>query len=235
MIKGVLFDFNGILVDDEPVHCDLLIRVLKEEGIALAREDYFRDYVGLDDRDCFNAILEREGRGADGSYVMRLVARKAAYYRERLHRDGYRYFAGALDLVAELHCAGTMLAVVSGALREEVEAGLAEAGVRSAFKVLITAEDVSEGKPAPEGYRIALRELNSQSPLPPSLVHPHQAVAIEDTPAGITAAREAGLLTLGVGHTYGTNELEGADLVVESLSGLDRLRLQTLYEEVSRR
>lgn len=235
VIKAVLFDFNGVLVDDERVHCDTLLRVLAEVGIKLSPQEYFRDFVGLDDRTCFASALDRVGRAASGIAVMRLVARKAAYYRERIQNEGYRFFPGALSLIGELHGANTMLGVVSGALREEVEAGLAESGMRSAFKVLITAEDVTEGKPAAQGYRLALRELNSQTPLPPTLIHPHQALAIEDTPEGIAAAHDAGLLTLGVGHTYRAAELDDADVVVDNLASLDRYRFQSLFEEMSRR
>jgi len=235
VIKAVLFDFDGVLVDDEPVHCEVLLRVLREEGIELSEKEYFRHYLGRDDPSCFVAAFAAAGRSIGETGVMRLVARKGAYFRERIREEGHRVLPGALDLVKDLRRAGAMLGVVTGAQREEVEAGLAAAGLWESFKVIVTASDVKEGKPAPDGYLLALQQLNSMAPLPPSLIHPHQALSIEDSPAGIAAARSADLLTLGVEHRYRGRELVDADVVVESLAGLDLARLQSLFAEVSRR
>lgn len=235
MIKAVLFDFDGVLVDDEPAHCEVLVRVLRETGIELSEREYFRDYAGLDDRTCFATAFRMAGREVADTEIMRMVARKGAYFRERIAETGHLFFSAAVDLVKELRESGAMLGVVSGALREEVEAGLAGAGLREVFKVVVTAGDVREGKPAPDGYLLALQQLNSLSPLPSRLVHPHQALSVEDSPAGIAAAKAAGLLTLGVRHTYRGSELAAADVVVESLAGLDLARLQALFAEVSRR
>src|SRR4029078_8030607 len=116
---------------------------------------------------------------------MRLVTRKASYYRERIRRGGYPFFPGALELVRALAAERRMLGVVSGALLEEVEGALRQAAVLDFFKVLVTAEDVTEGKPHPEGYLKALESLNSQPPLPERLLHPHEVMGIEESPAGL--------------------------------------------------
>ncbi len=227
VIRALLFDFNGVLVDDEPLHLEMFQRVLAEEGVSLSREDYYAHYLGLDDRGCFAAVLAAAGEPAPLPRLMRLIARKASYYQERIREQGYPFFPGALDLVRGAAEAGRMLGVVSGALREEVEGALRQAGVYGLFKVLVTAEDVAEGKPDPEGYRRALEALNTLPPLPERLVHPHEVLAIEDSPAGLEAAAGAGLLTLGVAHTYPAATLAEADQVVErvldlALSGLER-------------
>lgn len=227
VIRALLFDFNGVLVDDEPLHLEMFQRVLAEEGVSLSREDYYAHYLGLDDRGCFAAVLAAAGEPATLPRLMRLIARKASYYQERIREQGYPFFPGALDLVRGAAEAGRMLGVVSGALREEVEGALRQAGVYGLFKVLVTAEDVAEGKPDPEGYRRALEALNTLPPLPERLVHPHEVLAIEDSPAGLEAAAGAGLLTLGVAHTYPAATLAEADQVVErvldlALSGLER-------------
>jgi beta-phosphoglucomutase len=166
---------------------------------------------------------------------MRLIARKASYYQERIRRSGYPFFPGAVELVRSLSAQGTMLGVVSGALREEVEGALRQAGILDRFKVLVTAEDVEAGKPDPQGYLRALEALNSQPPLPERLLHPHEVLAVEDSPAGLTAAADVGLPTLGVAHTYPAARLREADVVVESLRDLTPERLERLYAEVSRR
>ncbi len=235
MLRAILFDFNGVLVDDEPIHLEVFQRVLAEEGISLSAEDYFARYLGLDDRSCFAAVLGAAGEPATIPRLMRLIARKGSYYQERIRQGGYPFFPGAVELVRSLAAGGTMLGVVSGALREEVEGALRQAGILDRFKVLVTAEDVEEGKPNPQGYLRALEALNSQPPLPERLLHPHEVLAVEDSPAGLAAAADVGLPTLGVAQTYPAARLREADAVVESLRDLTPERLERLYAEVSRR
>ena len=167
--------------------------------------------------------------------LMRLIARKAAYYQERIRERGYPLFPGAIELVREAAAAGRMLGIVSGALREEVEGALRQTGLQSLFKVVVTAEDVSDGKPDPEGYLRALEALNSVPPLPERLIHPHEVLAVEDSPAGLAAAAEVGFVTLGVAHTYPASRLREADAVAEGLQGLTLERLERLFAEASRR
>lgn len=235
MLRAILFDFNGVLVDDEPIHLEMFQRVLAEEGISLSTEDYYARYLGLDDRACFAAVLGEAGEAATVPRLMRLIARKASYYQERIRRDGYPFFPGAVELVKSLAARDRMLGVVSGALREEIEGALRQAGLLDSFKVLVAAEDVEAGKPDPQGYLRALEALNSQPPLPERLLHPHEVLAVEDSPAGLAAAAEVGLPTLGVAHTYPSSRLSEADVVVESLRDLTPERLERLYAEVSRR
>lgn len=235
MLRAVLFDFNGVLVDDEPIHLEMFQRVLADEGITLAAEDYYAHYLGLDDRGCFGAVLAAAGQEPTVPRLMRLIARKSSYYQERIRQRGYPIFPGAVELVEELSAAGRMLGVVSGALRDEVEEGLRQAGLRERFKILITAEDVSEGKPDPEGYLRALEALNSFPPLPARLIHPHEVLAVEDSPTGLAAATDAGLVTLGVGHTYPADQLRAASAVVPRLQGLTLAPLEELLEQASLR
>jgi HAD superfamily hydrolase (TIGR01509 family) len=235
VLRAVLFDFNGVLVDDEPIHLELFQRVLAEEGISLSAEDYYGRYLGLDDRACLAAVVAAAGEPATVPRLMRLIARKASYYQERIRKGGYPFFPGAIELVREIAAARRMLGVVSGALLEEVEGALRQAGLRDLFKVLVTAEDVSEGKPGPEGYLRALEALNSQPPLPERLLHPHEVLAVEDSPAGLAAAAEAGLVTLGLAQTYPPERLRTADAVAASLQGTTLKRLEGLFAEASRR
>jgi beta-phosphoglucomutase len=231
VLRALLLDFNGVLVDDEPIHLEMFQRVLAEEGLALSAEDYYRRFLGLDDRGCFAAVLAGAGEPATTPRLMRLIARKASYYQDWIRERGYPFFAGAAELVVAAGSAGWMLGVVSGALREEVDGALRQAGLRDRFKVLVTAEDVDAGKPDPEGYRQALQALNALPPLPERLIHPHEVVAVEDSPAGLAAAATAGLRTLGVAHTYPAASLAGADAVVERLAGLAPERLERLFAE----
>lgn len=236
MLRALLLDFNGVLVDDEPLHLELLLRVLGEEGVHLRREEAWPRFLGLGDRESFVQALGEAGQPAPAHRIARLVARKGSYYQEHVRRHGYAFFPGALELVREAAGAGLVLGVVSGALREEIEGALRQAGVRDLFKVLVSAEDVDEGKPNPQGYALALQLMNGQPPLPVRLVHPHEALAVEDTPPGIAAARGAGLVTLAIGHSHDAAALRSAraDAVEERLEGLGLERLQALYAEASR-
>lgn len=221
MLRAALFDFNGVLVNDEPIHLRLFERVAAEEGMKpFSAEEYWRLYVGIDDRAAFRALLARAGETPDEPRLMRLIARKSSYYREEIRRTGYPFFPGAADLVRALAGAGLHLGIVSGALRDEVEGALAHEGLRSSFKALVTAEDVAAGKPDPEGYRRGVEALNGAPPLPARLLHPHEVLAVEDTPAGIAAARAAGLATLALAHTFPPEELRGADRVARAIGDL---------------
>jgi beta-phosphoglucomutase len=220
VFRAVIFDFNGVLVDDEPIHLRLFREVLAEEGIELSAEDYYAHYLGFDDRGCFEAVLRHAGETPTTSRVVRLIARKSSYYQDLVRREGYPFFPGAIALVRALADANVPLGLVSGALRDEIEGALAQESLLACFKTLVTAEDVALGKPDPEGYRRGLDELNATPPLPSRLLHPHEVVAIEDSPAGIAAARGAGLATLAVAQTYSLDELGNADRAVLRVADL---------------
>ena len=231
VLRALVFDFNGVLVHDEPLHLELFQRVLGEEGVALTAADYYERYLGFDDRGCFAAVLRDAGRTVDPGGIARLVARKASYYQEAIRRSGYPFFPGAADLVRAA-ARELPLAVVSGALRHEVEGALRQERLEGAFRRLVTAEDVERGKPDPEGYLLAVTAFNSEPPLPQRLIHTHECAAIEDSPAGIEAAAAAGLRTIGVAQTYSEEALQGAERVIASLEGMTVERLQELFKEL---
>jgi phosphoglycolate phosphatase/beta-phosphoglucomutase len=235
VLRAVLLDFNGVLVDDEAIHGELIQRVLAEEGIEHGSQWCRELFAGRDERSALTRILAEQGREAGPAAVLRLVARKARYYQEVARRQGFTFYPGALELVEGAARQGLMLGLVSGALREEVVQALHQASLRRYFKVLVTAEDVREGKPSPEAYLLAVDLLNAEPPLPERLLHPHEVLAVEDSPAGVEAARQAGLTTLAVASLYSPADLEAADLRVESLADLDPDRLQQLFAEASSR
>ena len=228
MLRAVLFDFNGVLVDDEPLHLELLGRVLAEEGLDASQLDLTR-HIGRADRDALRDELERAGEEASPDRLSRLIARKAAYYLVRVRVEGFPVISGAGRVVEELAEAGLTLGVVSGALRAEVEGALGQMGVLERFKCLVTSEDVDAGKPNPEGYLRGLTLLNSLPPLPSRLLHPHEVLAVEDSPAGLEAAAAAGFSSLGVAHTFSADELGRADHVIASLDELSMDKLRILF------
>lgn len=235
VLRAVMFDFNGVLVDDEPIHLEMFQKVLGEEGIELGRDEYYETYLGFDDKGCFAAVLDAAGEPCPPARLARLIARKAAYYRQRVQDGGFPFFPGAAELVRDAADRGWTLGLVSGALRDEIDGALRQAGLRELFKVVVAAEDVEESKPSPEGYEKALSALNSAPPLPERLVHPHEVLALEDSPAGLESAAAAGLVSVGVAQTYPASELGAAGAVVERCGDLSAERLVELYDRLAER
>jgi beta-phosphoglucomutase len=120
MTSGILFDFNGVLVDDEPQHCEALVATLAEYGYTLDRDTYYREYLGFDDRECFRFTFERLGRPYDDRSLNEAIARKHELYEHAI-RESMRLVPGAVEFVENAALDGFQLAVVSGALRNENE------------------------------------------------------------------------------------------------------------------
>lgn len=218
MLKAIIFDFNGVIVDDEPLHLELFRRVLGEEGIALSDEDYHAKYLGFDDRGCFTAALANAGRAelaADAAVIAELIERKAGYYREAIE-SRMLLFPGAVELVKKL-AAKYPLAIASGALRDEIEVVLRCGGIRECFGEIIASEDVTACKPDPEGYNKALAALNAGG----VGIQPDECLVIEDSIAGIEAAKLAGMKCLAVTNSYKAGELTNADWIVATLVDCD--------------
>jgi beta-phosphoglucomutase len=225
MLRALIFDFNGIIVDDEPIHFELFKRVLAEEGIALTEEDYYARYLGFDDRGAFAAAYREQGRTLDEQLQARLIARKAVYYQNEI-RNKVRIFPGIEKLVTAL-APKFLLAVASGALRHEIETILSTAGLLKHFAVIISAEDVNEGKPQPEVFLKALARLNAQVENGPRIAAA-DCLVIEDSKEGIRGARRAGMKCLAVSNSHPAELLHEANAVVRSLEEVDRSFLEEI-------
>ena len=225
MLRALIFDFNGIIVDDEPIHFELFKQVLAEEGIKLTEADYYARYLGFDDRGAFTAAYREHGRSLDEKLLARLIDRKTIYYQSEI-RSKVRIFPGVEKLVTTL-VPVLPLAVASGALRQEIETILSAAGLLKHFAVIISAEDVDHGKPEPEIFLKALARLNAQV----EDGHPIDAadcLVIEDSKEGVRGARRAGMKCLAVSNSHPTELLQEANAVVRSLEEVDLSLLEQL-------
>jgi HAD superfamily hydrolase (TIGR01509 family) len=210
-MPAVLFDFNGVLVDDEELHFEAFREVLGKHGLTLDRARYYAELLGFDDAGLFRAALP----GIDDHSLERLIADKARAYAAGCE-TGLRLFAGARELVVALHERGVHLGVVSGALRREIEGALARFGLADRFDFVVSAEDATRCKPDPLPYLTGLEHLRGRGDARSA----SECVVIEDSPPGVAAARAAGMKVVAVAHTVAPEALADADLVVPVLPAL---------------
>jgi len=209
MHRAILFDFNGVIINDEPQHCEALIATLATYGYALDREAYYREYLGFDDRECFRFTFGRMGLPQDQARIAEAIERKAALY-EKAIRASMELVPGSAEFVRTAAAEGYRLAVVSGALRREIDLVLRESGLRQHFECIVAAEDVEACKPDPQGYRTALAAL---------AVDAVRGMVIEDSLPGLEAARRTGLRCAMLSTSHPATELAAADAVWDDLSG----------------
>ena len=220
MTVATLFDFNGVLVDDESVHLEAFRAVVGPLGIVIDDATYAARYLGFDDAGAFRAMLEDAGAEASEVEVARLVAAKKPVYMQMI-AGALVIFEGAADIVRRRAQLGPV-GIVSGALRDEIEHALAVMGVRDAIAFIVSADDTTRCKPDPEGYTLALKALDETLPVGKRAITRSRVIVIEDSLAGIEAAKAAGLRCAAVAHSYSAEKLRaaGADIVVQHLAEL---------------
>lgn len=220
MTVATLFDFNGVLVDDESVHLEAFRAVVGPLGIVIDDATYAARYLGFDDAGAFRAMLEDAGAEASEVEVARLVAAKKPVYMQMI-AGALVIFEGAADIVRRRAQLGPV-GIVSGALRDEIEHALAVMGVRDAIAFIVSADDTTRCKPDPEGYTLALKALDEALPVGKRAITRSRVIVIEDSLAGIEAAKAAGLRCAAVAHSYSAEKLRaaGADIVVQHLAEL---------------
>ncbi len=211
--EAVIFDFDGVIVDTEPLHYAAFQRLLEPLDLGFSWDEYVATYMGFDDRDAFLEAFQSRGRELTGEELQVLIDRKAHIFQEII-RSGITPYPGVVELIRLIHDRSLPLAISSGALRSDITPILDTLGIADCFDIIVTAEDVAKSKPDPECYRLAhalLNEIRSLS------VPADRVMAIEDTPAGISAAKGAGLQVVAVTNSYPADHLTGADRIVASL------------------
>ena len=216
MIRGVVFDFDGVIANTEPLHFQALRDVLAQEAIALTEAEYYNSYLGYDDVGAFGAIAANRGVQWDAGHVAGLVARKAARL-EALEGAASVLFPGAAAAIRRM-AEECPLGIASGALRAEILHILNREDLAGFFPVVVGAEDTPTSKPAPDPYLRAVEQMASATGL---ALAPSDCVAIEDSRWGLESARSAGLRTVGITHTYPAGMLTcAADTVISHLDQL---------------
>lgn len=204
MLQAALFDFNGVLVDDELLHLEGFNAALAPAGVVVSLVEYNERYLGFDDRGAFVAMLRDRGLAHGDGVVASLIAAKSAVYGALAARS-LTVFDGAPALLRAA-AARVPVAIVSGALRGEIDVALRLMGAEGVARVIVAAEDVGACKPDPEGYLLGLARLAPSA----GALDPARCVAVEDSVAGVESALAAGLCAVAVAHTYDREVLRAA-------------------------
>jgi beta-phosphoglucomutase len=224
MLRAIVFDFDGVIANSEPLHFQAYRDVLADEGVTLTEPDYYAWYLGFDDVGVFEALSVAAGVGWGRADIADLVARKAVRL-EALERDVSILFPGAAAAVRRA-AAAVPIAIASGARGVEIRRVLDREDLSACFTAVVAAEDTPVSKPAPDPY---LRALALLAPRFGGCLAASECVAIEDSHWGLDSARAAGLRTVGVSQTYEAAALTGADLIIPSLDALDLAVLFRLF------
>lgn len=230
-LKAVLFDFNGVIINDEPIHEQLIEELLLVENLRSKRDEIRKFCLGRSDRAGLTDLLTYRGRPVSHTYLDQLIQRKSIAYQQRLEQlEKLPIYPGLYDCIQQLQAADLKLGVVTGAIRSEVEQVLNKLELMEVFSVIVTGDEITLSKPEPEGYLLAVQRLNQ---LYPDLnVQPGDCLALEDTFVGIIAAQRAGIQGVGIAHTYPLHLLQRwANWAVDRFSDLELERIQKKFSQ----
>jgi beta-phosphoglucomutase len=222
-LRAIVFDFDGVIANSEPLHLRAFQDVLAEEGLTLSKEDYYERYLGYDDAGVFRMIGAARGAPWTDRQLADLIARKATRI-DILERDESILFPGAADALRRA-AAAVPIAIASGALGHEIRRVLDREGLTALFTTIVAAEDTPASKPAPDPYLGAVARLASALHAP---VTAGECVAVEDSVWGLESARAAGLRTVAVAQTYGREALTAADVVIDRIAELSVKTVEAL-------
>ena len=223
-LQAIVFDFDGVIANSEPLHLKAFQEALAEEGLELTSEEYYARYLGYDDLGLLQALARDRDLPWTGRHIADLVALKGAKLQDMLQTGGV-LFPGAAEFI-KAAAREMPIAIASGAMRREILEILEGARLDRLFATIVASGDTPESKPSPAPYRLAFDRLTTVSGLD---LDRRRCVAIEDSRWGLESARGAGLRCVGVTTSYAADELVGAELVT---GGLDTLTLDALDQLV---
>ena len=220
LLQAIVFDFDGVVANSEPLHLKAFQEALAEEGIALSSDEYYQRYLGYDDVGLLQALARDRDLAWTGRHMTAMVALKGAKLQEML-QAGSVLFDGAAEFIRTA-AREVPIAIASGAMRHEILEILQGARLDQLFATIVASGDTPQSKPSPEPYMLAFERLQHVTSLD---LDRRRIIAIEDSRWGLESARGAGLRCVGVTTSYPAGELVGADLVV---GGLRELTLDAL-------
>tara|TARA_B100001123_G_scaffold450778_1_gene623689 strand:- start:69200 stop:69904 length:705 start_codon:yes stop_codon:yes gene_type:complete len=225
---GIIFDFDGVIADTEPLHLKAYQEVLAGTAMNLDSKSYFKHYLGYDDVGVFSNVAKDQDHSLNDSELRKLIDEKSKVFQTLVKQNNV-LFPYADSCIREL--AETVpLGIASGALHEEIELILETYGLRRYFGAIVAADDVHKSKPAPDTYIKTVQLLNRNH----SSRNSGSYVAIEDSLWGIDAAHSAGLKCIAITNSYPASVLVSADLVIDKLSEVTIQVLEHIIKNIPR-
>lgn len=232
-LKAILFDFNGVIINDELIHEELIDEIILGENLRPEASEYKEFCQGRSDRACLKAILSRRGRLVSDDYLTKLIEAKTQAYQQKLDQlDTLPIYPGIEKFLEVIKDQDLSIALVSGARFVEIELVLQKAGISDYFSVIVARDDYEAIKPHPNAYLFAIDKFNQS--FPQLNLKPSQCLAIEDTPVGIKAAKQAGMQVVGVANTYPLHMLQRqADWTVDYLTEIELERVKKVLTKTT--
>ena len=196
MIRAIFFDFDGVLVDSEPLHLECWAAVLADYGVPLTAETYFTKFIGVSNREMIETLCRESGKRFTAEFFEQCYERKKVIFQDRAPRECHT----PPELLAFIRerSKDYRMAVVSSSSRCEVEPHLVGQGIRESIEALVCLEDVQRVKPAPDPYLRALELVNDGAGSAGAIL-PEDCLVVEDSGPGADAGLAAGMQVLVVG------------------------------------
>ena len=228
-LKAVLLDFNGVIIKDDHINTQLIDQILIEENLQPQKVKEIQAFLGRSDGGYWQELLKNRGRVASQEYINKLLHRKAqAYLQEIAKISKLHLYSGVEDLIYQVRSHNLKLGLVGGAMGAEITLVLERANLTEYFSVIVAGDDITISKPQPQGYVLAVERLNQK--YPDLNLQPQECLAIDNTPDGIKAAKQAQMQVVGVANTYPYHMLQRwCNWTVDYLTDLEWSRLQELY------
>ncbi len=216
-LKAIFLNFNGVIINDEEIHQELIGEILLGENLRADDAEYKQYCQGKSDRTCLRDILANRGRIVSEDYLTKLIATKAKAYQQKLEQlESLPLYPHLSEFLDKLQTQEYKIGLVTSALHSEAELILQQAELDRYFSIIVGGDDVAVSKPRPDGYLLAIKKLNQK--YPDLNLQPGECLAIEDNYIGIAAAKNAGIQVVGIANTYPLHMLQRqANWTVDSL------------------
>jgi beta-phosphoglucomutase len=227
VLKAVIFDFDGVISDSEPCHFAAYNKVLIDFGVQISQQAYYAEYLGFTDYEVFETVKKKYKMEFKDASIEQLVERKAKFFPQLIEQADH-LIDGVAELIGQLKKNNIKVAINSGATAADIKIMLAGLAFEDSFDFIVSADDVTKGKPDPEGYLLALEKLNAVSD---SSISAKQCVVIEDSRWGIISAKKAGMHVIAVTNSYCAEELKDAEIIIDSVRQLKIGDMQKLCSD----
>jgi HAD superfamily hydrolase (TIGR01509 family) len=215
MIKAVLFDFDGVVVQSEPLHMRTFLELLAPYGITVPEKRWYREFAGTGSRHIFEVLVKERGLGLD---VDDLVAKRKEAYEAHVRAGELKETPGVRDFISLLRKRGIRAAIVSGSHKTNVQAALDTLSLQGRFDIIVSGDDLPLRKPDPGPFLHAAGMLG---------IEPASCLVIEDSNSGCEAARRAGMKLAWLKPPIGMPS-QAADAVISDFSGANLKKLEKL-------